>query len=143
MHCHLYRLRRRQRGRENNTRHFTYRMKALTINDDMLATFPIRIYKAPTTNNETMEIQSNMVENKNDENKNDENKNDENKNDENKNDENKNDENKSDENKNDENKNDENKNDVNNSEAQSQDLSDTAPNSPTSLTSSPASESED
>ncbi|CAG8613355.1 55_t:CDS:2 [Funneliformis mosseae] len=60
MHCHLYRLRRRQRGRENNPRPFTYRMKMLTISDDMLASFPIRTYTAPNSNNKIVETQSNM-----------------------------------------------------------------------------------
>lgn len=57
MHCHLYRLR-RQRGRENNARPFAYHMK-ITIDDDILATFPIRTYKESTTkNNEIVENQS-------------------------------------------------------------------------------------
>ncbi|CAI2169798.1 10718_t:CDS:2 [Funneliformis geosporum] len=59
MHCHLYRIRRRQRGRDN-PRPFTYRMKMLTISDDTLASFPIRTYTAPISNNEIVETQSNM-----------------------------------------------------------------------------------
>ncbi|GBB87879.1 hypothetical protein RclHR1_14380004 [Rhizophagus clarus] len=58
MHCHLYRLR-RQRGRENSARPFTCHTK-VTIDDDILATFPIRIYKESTPkNNEIVENQSN------------------------------------------------------------------------------------
>ncbi|RIA97826.1 hypothetical protein C1645_219398 [Glomus cerebriforme] len=70
MHCHLYRLR-RQRGRENNASPpFAYQMK-ITIDDDILSTFPIRVYKASTTtNNEVVETQP-IEENKNAQNQND------------------------------------------------------------------------
>nr|CAG8475922.1 6290_t:CDS:2 [Entrophospora candida] len=45
MHCHLFRLRRRQRRREANSVPFSHEMKMTTLNSDILNTFPIRLYK--------------------------------------------------------------------------------------------------
>src|SRR4051794_15732904 len=76
MHCHLYRLRYRQR-RDQNARSFAYHMK-ITISDDMLATFPIRIYKeSTTTDNEVIETPSSL-ENKDAQNQDDVTKNENN-----------------------------------------------------------------
>ncbi|CAJ0824130.1 13213_t:CDS:2 [Entrophospora sp. SA101] len=45
MHCHLFRLKRRQRRREANSVPFSHEMKTTTLNSDILNTFPIRLYK--------------------------------------------------------------------------------------------------